>query len=122
MAWRIAVASMDGKVINEHFGRAKSFYIVDINSDGTSEYAGARDIVPVCSGGEHSSMVLEDAVRAISDCDAILVAKIGAAPKRLLEMNHIAVFEQPDYIDNAIEKLTKYFIKTNMKQNDIIGG
>lgn len=115
MTWRIAIASIDGKVINEHFGRASSFYIVDINSDGTSKYAGERDIVPVCGGGEHSDTVLEAAVRAISDCDAVLVAKIGAAPRRLLEINHITVFEQPNYIDDAIEKLTKYFIRINKK-------
>lgn len=111
--WRIAIASLDDKVINEHFGRAKEFQIVDIMSDGTWEFMEKRTVKPLCNGGEHSEQALELLIGELGDCTAVLVARIGAAARRALELNHIAVFEQPDYIDVAINKLTEYFIKTN---------
>lgn len=111
--WRIAVASLDGKVINEHFGRAKEFYIVDINRDGTYAFIEKRAIDPLCHSGEHAEAALEATVNALHDCVAVLVSRIGVAAKRTLELNKIAVFEQPDYIESALSKLAAYFIKTN---------
>ncbi|HWQ75316.1 MAG TPA: NifB/NifX family molybdenum-iron cluster-binding protein, partial [Syntrophomonas sp.] len=110
--WRVAVASLDGKVINEHFGRAKEFYIVDINQDGTYAFIEKRAVAPLCHSGEHAETAMETTVNALHDCVAVLVSRIGAAAKRTLERNKIAVFEQPDYIENALSKLAAYFIKT----------
>ncbi len=112
-AWRIAIASLDGKVVNEHFGRAKEFLIVDIKPDGASEFIEKRAVTPLCGSGEHTQQALSAGVGALGDCTAVLVARIGNAAKRALELNGIAVFEQPDYIENALSKLAKYFIKTN---------
>ena len=111
--WRVAVASLDGKVINQHFGRADSFYIVDLQSDGSKQVIEQRNVVPLCVAGEHTDEALLESVTALRDCSAVLVARIGAVAKRALELNKIAVFEQPDYIDDALQKLSKYFIKSN---------
>lgn len=110
--WRVAIASLDGKVINEHFGRAKAFYIIDLTSDGTYSLYEKRDVPPLCANGEHSQEGLLNSISALSDCTAILVSRIGMAAKRALEQNRISVFEQPDYIDSALSKLAKYFTKT----------
>ncbi|KPU46179.1 FeMo cofactor biosynthesis protein NifB [Oxobacter pfennigii] len=111
--WRVAVASTDGKVINEHFGRAKDFFIIDIKSDGSREYIERRIVTPLCANGEHKNEELSYVINALSDCTAVLVARVGMGVKRALEINKISVFEQPDYIENALTKLTNYFIKTN---------
>ncbi len=112
-SWRVAIASTDGKVINEHFGRAKEFYIVDIHSDGSTEIVGKRTVSPLCNNGEHDDQTLAASIGSLSDCTAVLVAKIGMSAKRALEINKISVFENADYIENAVLKLTDYFIKTN---------
>jgi predicted Fe-Mo cluster-binding NifX family protein len=112
--WRVAVASLDGKVINEHFGRAKEFYIIDIHRDGTYEFYEKRAVVPLCMSGEHSQEALQTSVGALRECVAVLVSQIGTTAKSALELNRISVFEQPDYIEDAISKLTKYFVKTNL--------
>jgi len=111
--WRVAIASLDGKVINEHFGRAKAFFIVDIARDGTWHLVEKREVAPLCSGGQHTREAMANHIGALRDCVAVLVSQIGPAARRALEINRIAVFEQPDYIDNALSKLAKYFIKTN---------
>jgi len=110
--WRIAVASKDAKVINEHFGRANEFFIIDLVSDGTYTFVEKRPLAPICISGEHSQQALLERVDALKDCTAVLVAQIGTFAKRALEQNEISVFEQPDYIDNALPKLARYFAKT----------
>jgi nitrogen fixation protein NifX len=112
-SWRVAIASLDGKVVNEHCGRAKEFLIVEIKPDGTGEFLERRAVMPLCNSGDHSQEALSSCVGALGDCAAVLVARIGPTAKRSLELNGISVFEQPDYIENAISKLAKYFIKTN---------
>lgn len=111
--WRVAIASLDGKVINEHFGRAKSFLIIDLAPDGTYTLVETRGVVPLCEGGEHTPEALENSIGALRDCTAVLAARIGMAAKRALEINRISVFEQPDFIDIALSKLAEYFAKTN---------
>ncbi len=111
--WRIAIASLDAKVINEHFGRAKEFFIIDLSSDGTYTFVEKRSAAPICVCGEHSQEAIEDRITALNDCAAVLVAQIGASAKRALEQNRISVFEQPDYINSALLKLARYFTKTN---------
>lgn len=111
--WRIAVASRDGKVINEHFGRAREFYIIDIAPEGTYTFIEKRCVSPLCMSGEHSQEAMESSVSSLRDCAAVLVSRIGTAAKRSLELNRIAVFEQSDFIEDALSKLAKYFIKTN---------
>lgn len=111
--WRAAIASLDGKVINEHFGRARTFYIVDITRDGSWHLVEKRDVVPLCSGGHHSREAMAAHIRTLGDCAAVLAAQVGPAARRALELNRISVFEQPDYIDSALAKLAEYYAKTN---------
>jgi predicted Fe-Mo cluster-binding NifX family protein len=111
--WRVAIASLDGKVINEHFGRAKEFLIVDIKADGSYEFIEKRSVTPLCNNGDHTGQALLSAVDTLRDCAAVLVARIGIAAERALKINNIKVFEYSDYIDEAIEKMAKYFVKTN---------
>lgn len=111
--WRVAIASLDGKMINEHFGRAKEFFIVDLKPDGTNEFIGRRAVNPLCRTGEHSDEGLLASIDSLNDCTAVLVSRIGVGAKKALEINQIAVFEQPDFIEDALAKLTKYFVRTN---------
>lgn len=111
--WRVAIASRDGKVVNEHFGRAREFYIVDISPDGTGAFFEKRAVAPLCFGSEHTEAAMAERVGALRDCVAVLAARVGMMAGRALEINGISVFEQPDFIENAISKLADYFIKTN---------
>ncbi len=113
MSWRVAIASLDGVSISEHFGRAKYFYIIDVHADGTGTLAEKRDVRPLCGNGEHSDDGLSAAVAALGDCTAVLVARIGPSARKSLELARITVFEQADYIDDSVKKLAAYFEKTH---------
>lgn len=118
-SWRAAIASIDGKVVNEHFGRAREFLIVDIKSDGSYEFVEKRSVTPLCSGGDHTEQALLSIISILQDCTAILVSRIGIAAERALKIHNIAVFEYSDYIDEAIGKIAGYFARTKYSGTEV---
>ena len=38
MSFRVAVANNDGKYVNQHFGKAEQFLIVEVKDDGEFEF------------------------------------------------------------------------------------
>ncbi|HCD45256.1 MAG TPA: dinitrogenase iron-molybdenum cofactor biosynthesis protein [Lachnoclostridium sp.] len=109
MKYKIAVASTDGKVVNQHFGRAEVFYIVEADSMDTAfTYEESRKTVPVCKGQEHDETQLKAVAVMLEDCDYILVSRIGAGARAALDQNNIEAFELPGYIEDSIRKLLAY--------------
>jgi predicted Fe-Mo cluster-binding NifX family protein len=109
MEVRIAVASSDGKVVNQHFGRADRFLIIIADSDKyTFRCEEERIVKPVCQGGEHEDNDMLQAVQNLSDCNYILVSRIGFRARNECDKKGISVFEIPDEIEIAVEKLLKY--------------
>lgn len=103
---KVAVASTDGKFINEHFGRAKAFYIIDINENSYS-YIETRVIPPCCKNGEHSESDFDNVINLLSDCDGIFVSRIGAIASTYLISHRLRVFEAPGFIDDVMDKVIK---------------
>jgi predicted Fe-Mo cluster-binding NifX family protein len=117
MSWRVAVASIDNVLITEHFGRAKWFYILDIERDGTYTTLERRLVDPLCNHGGHSEEGLAGSLEAIKDCLAVLVAVIGPSAKKRLELSGISVFEQPDKVEDAVNKLAAYYVRTGRAES-----
>lgn len=106
MSYKIALATSDGKVVNQHFGRTLKFVIVEID-DGTSRYLETRDNAPSCNGFEHSEDSLSASVNLISDCKAVFVAQIGnGAYQKLLEKG-INAYETPYFIEDVVNNVLK---------------
>jgi len=76
----IAVATKGGGRINEHFGHASEFQIYEVSTSGT-KFVGHRRVDQYCQGGYAEEESLETVVRAIRDCQAVFVAKIGGCPR-----------------------------------------
>jgi nitrogen fixation protein NifB len=76
----IAVATKGGGRINEHFGHAKEFQIYEVSTEG-SKFVGHRRVDNYCQGGYAEEDTLETVVRAINDCQAVFVARIGGCPR-----------------------------------------
>jgi nitrogen fixation protein NifB len=75
-----AVATKGQGVINEHFGHAKEFQIYELSVKG-AKFVGHRRVDLYCQGGFGDEDSLETVIRAINDCHAVFVAKIGGCPK-----------------------------------------
>ena len=112
--YRIGIASSDGIVVNQHFGRAKQFQIVDVDDGGGIHFAELRNVCPVCDGGTHDDDQLEEAVSRLADCNYILVARIGPGAAYALEGHGISVFELPGLIEDSIKKLLVYIEIQNL--------
>ncbi|UTB32802.1 MAG: dinitrogenase iron-molybdenum cofactor biosynthesis protein [Methanobacterium sp. ERen5] len=111
MPLRVAVASSDGKFINQHFGHAEQFLIFDIDDGGNYEYLELRKNEPTCSGGNHTAGSMKSAVGVLDGVKVVLVAQIGPGATQNLLLNGIQSFSVPSYIDEALEKLGTSYSK-----------
>ncbi|MCR5253821.1 MAG: hypothetical protein K6C98_08925 [Treponema sp.] len=127
MAYKIAVASSDGVNVDLHFGAAESFLIFAVSDEGTFELEEKREYKEVpeaqtvdcaekagcksgcgngngngCGGGSGK-------VEVIGDVRAVVAAKIGFNVTKQLERKAIASFDVECSVQEALEKITKYF-------------
>ena len=107
MVLRVAVASTDGKFINQHFGHAPQFLIFDINDDGSYEFLELRENAPSCTGGNHASGALKGTLDII-----------GPGASQFLLSHGIQPFMIPTFIDEALNKLAARVTKTRIETSD----
>jgi nitrogen fixation protein NifB len=86
---RVAIASREGLFINQHLGEAERLYIRSADESGSYLIEDIRAL-PAAGGGESRWAALAD---SISDCKILLVAGIGAPPKKILQERGITVYE-----------------------------
>jgi nitrogen fixation protein NifB len=99
----IAVATKGGGRINEHFGHAKEFQIYEVSAAG-SKFVGHRRVDNYCQGGYAEEDSLETVVRAINDCQAVFVARIGGCPREGLKSAGIEPVDRfaLEYIEQSV--------------------
>lgn len=109
--YKIAVASTDGLLVDQHFGHTTCFaiYQTDEKGLGLKEH---RQIEKYCGGEEYcldEESRKERILDIFSDCDGILVLRIGYQPRKKLEQKGVLVVEWPDTVREGliylIEKL-----------------
>lgn len=105
MLYKIAVASSDGKVVNQHFGHSRQFLIFQADDTGRWEFLQMRLTEPACSMGEHRESSMEKVVRLLSDCNAVIVSQIGFGALLFLKSAQIQAFTVSDSIDSALEQV-----------------
>lgn len=101
---RAAIASTDGKVINQHFGHAEQFYIVKINEDNY-EFLEVRNVCASCMGGSHEAGNFENTAKILEDCSVILVSRVGPGAYEFLTRRGFKVLEEPGIIAEVIHKI-----------------
>lgn len=103
----VAVATKGHGVINEHFGHAHEFQVYEVSRDGC-KFVGHRRVDLYCQGGYGEEDTLEMVVRAINDCVAVFVSKVGRCPRETLQAAGIEPVDR--YAFEFIEKsLLAYF-------------
>ncbi|MDR3114774.1 MAG: dinitrogenase iron-molybdenum cofactor biosynthesis protein [Treponema sp.] len=117
MSWRIAVASIDGVLITEHFGRSRWFYIIDVQRDGTGVPVERRSVPPLCEGGGHTLTGMDARIESFKDCVAVLVAKIGPIAQQRLALAGISVFEEPAEIETAVKEVAAYYLRIHKPES-----
>ena len=97
----IAVATTGSGLVNEHFGHAKEFQVYELSTAG-AKFIGHRRVDLYCQGGFGEEDSLASIIRAINDCHAVFVAKIGGCPKAELLKAGIDAVDQ--YAGQFIDK------------------
>ncbi|MDS1030214.1 NifB/NifX family molybdenum-iron cluster-binding protein [Bacillota bacterium LX-D] len=105
MSYKIAVASSDGKFINEHFGRSKQFLIFEVAENNEYRFLELRHNTPPCNSGEHGEDQMEKTINLLSDCSIVLVSQIGPGAERKLQAKGMRSYSVPDFIEDALTKL-----------------
>lgn len=104
MSYKIAFASSDGKVVNQHFGRTKQFLIVEI--DGKDhKYIETRVNDPSCTEFQHTEEAMSKSIKLISDCRGVFVARIGQGALAQVEAKGIKGIEAPYFIEDILKKM-----------------
>lgn len=94
-AMRVAIASNDGKNINEPFGRARKFYIYDVD-----EKVALREVREAgFSIGHIERMSL------VQDCDILIASRMGQETVDALFFSDIYPLVISDEIEKTLEKL-----------------
>jgi nitrogen fixation protein NifB len=93
----VALASMEGVLINQHLGEAEKLLIYG-EKDGRVQLLEARP-TPPHGGGMKRWHALAD---TLSDCSSLLVSGVGANPEKVLAASGITVMEVEGLIEEAV--------------------
>ncbi|MDD2540472.1 MAG: NifB/NifX family molybdenum-iron cluster-binding protein [Desulfuromonadaceae bacterium] len=105
----IAVASKDGKEINQHFGHAERFLIFDVE-DGAAKLVDERVVERYCSfDPEHPlrGHLLRSIAEALAGCRAVVTAQMGEHPQGELEKLGVEPFVISGPIKSTLVELAK---------------
>jgi nitrogen fixation protein NifB len=94
----IAIASMEGVLVNQHLGQAAELLIYG-KKDGAITLLDTRHTPPPGIGLER----WEQLSGLIGDCGTLLVSGIGEIPRRVLTDKGIAVYEIEGLIEEAVQ-------------------
>ncbi|MGY8666955.1 nitrogenase cofactor biosynthesis protein NifB [Bradyrhizobium sp. UFLA05-109] len=108
-----AVATKGSGLINEHFGHAKEFQVYEL-SVGGAKFIGHRRVDLYCQGGYAEEGKLETIIRAINDCHAVFIAKIGGCPRAELIKAGVEPVDQ--YAYEPIDKSTIAWFKAYLER------
>jgi nitrogen fixation protein NifB len=96
----IAVASMEGILVNQHLGEATRLWIFE-RTDGEPKLVELR-YTPEVGGGNQR---WRDLAESINDCHAVVVSGIGRAPRWVLERAGLRVIEMSGLISEGLGSL-----------------
>jgi nitrogen fixation protein NifB len=113
----IAVASMEGVLINQHLGEAERFLVYALDQDGSScSLIDSRKAPPPGGGKER----WESLAATLSDCRALLVNSAGDSPIGVLNARGIDVMSLEGVIEEAVYGVfTGQNLKHLMKSSQI---
>ena len=101
----IAVASMEGMLVNQHLGEASELWVFKQNKAGSLELVTARQTPNPGTGEDRWKQMAS----TFSDCFAVICAGCGKAPLRALAKHKLPVI----IMEGLIEEGTKSLFKGN---------
>jgi nitrogenase cofactor biosynthesis protein NifB len=105
--FQVAVATKSGMIVDQHFGQVSELYVYEY-INGNAKFIEKRNVDKYCDGkqecGEKEDKI-SMIIHTISDCDAVIVMRIGDSPKMKLNQKGIRVFTTYDKIEDSVKKV-----------------
>ncbi len=101
---RCAVATSDGFLVDQHFGRARRFEVYEVEQGSEPRFIESRKVQRACTGLGHDDDVLDAIVARLADCAFVVVARIGPGARVALARRGIKAYEIVAETEAAIEK------------------
>ena len=95
----VAVASMEGMLINQHLGEADRFLVYAMEKDGNRPTLVESRPAPPAGGG---TMRWEAVASLLLDCRALLVNGAGESPKKVLSENGLEIHILEGLIEEGV--------------------
>ncbi len=111
--YKIAVATSDGIVVNQHFGHTNQFYIYEVHNNIFTK-SEIRHTEPACISKEHDENAVLRNLKLIEDCRFLLVSRIGAYAQQQAESLGITPFEIPLMVEDALKKAVSFVEVQNL--------
>ncbi|MDR3252013.1 MAG: radical SAM protein, partial [Tannerella sp.] len=96
---RVAVASNEGLLVNQHLGEARKVYVFEQSRNGY-HFVEIRNTPPEGRGMERWKEMVD---KTLGDCMAILVAGIGQTPMKVMQENGVRVIQMSGLIDAGLD-------------------
>ncbi len=106
----VAVATKGGGLVNQHFGHAKEFQIYEVDAND-AKFVGHRKIDHYCQSGYGEEATLDNIIKVISDCKAVLVTKIGHCPTEELRQAGVETVEAYDVIETVARNFYEQYVQ-----------
>jgi nitrogen fixation protein NifB len=97
----IAVASLEGMLVNQHLGEADVLYIYENGGEAGLHLREIRATPPTGGGAAR----WEALAAMLSDCRAVLVSGIGSNPRTVLEKSGLDIFVLNGVIAEAVQSI-----------------
>ncbi|GHT46475.1 hypothetical protein FACS189454_07670 [Planctomycetales bacterium] len=104
MTYHIALSSSDGEAVYQHFGKTRTFHIFSLDDTGYA-FIEKRNVEQCCNSGEHEVSAFDNVLAVLSDCDAVVVGKIGPGASDYLTDKGMKIFVTQGYINDVMEEL-----------------
>jgi predicted Fe-Mo cluster-binding NifX family protein len=113
MSYRIAIGTIDGVEVTEHFGQGKSFQILEIDQQSDEiRLLGSIEVVHSehCGSG-HDENLIQEKIQAFLDWNviAVIVKQIGPRSERMVTKNGIEVLVFSGKIADGLDKIKKFY-------------
>lgn len=105
----IAVATKDGKLVNQHFGHAERFLVYEVE-DSVVKLVDEKKVERYCSYDEAHPLrghVLRGIAEALQGCRAIVCSQIGPAPHEEMARLGFEVYTLEGEIHSSLTELAR---------------
>jgi nitrogen fixation protein NifB len=106
---KVAIGTGDGVFVTEHFGFATQFQIWDLAGEKPHLVETRRNL-PACgaNASADANALMDRSVETVSDCHAVVVARIGECALTRLTALGILAFEADEPVDVALRELVTF--------------